>query len=165
MAAGLCVCVYVFLLCFWCFLEVEKELGKKGLRGVAGTLLQAPELPTKTRTSRRATEHKDVTDLPEAPHSKGPGEPGMSLPLPTGGPGSVWRMGSSEWDLHRRAGKSHFSHLSRKHTCPHLREPSGAIGFSSQLSQTGRDAYETRGRSPPFHVLRLWPGASVLSGL
>ncbi|XP_027982875.2 tyrosine-protein kinase ABL1 isoform X2 [Eptesicus fuscus] len=55
--------------------EVEKELGKKGMRGVAGTLLQAPELPTKTRTSRRATEHKDVTDLPETPHSKGPGEP------------------------------------------------------------------------------------------
>lgn len=55
--------------------EVEKELGKKGMRGVAGTLLQAPELPTKTRTSRRATEHKDFTDLPEAPHSKGPGEP------------------------------------------------------------------------------------------
>ncbi|XP_036271963.1 tyrosine-protein kinase ABL1 isoform X2 [Pipistrellus kuhlii] len=55
--------------------EVEKELGKKGMRGVAGTLLQAPELPTKTRTSRRATEHKDFTDLPETPHSKGPGEP------------------------------------------------------------------------------------------
>lgn len=55
--------------------EVEKELGKKGMRGVAGTLLQAPELPTKTRTSRRATEHRDFTDLPETPHSKGPGEP------------------------------------------------------------------------------------------
>lgn len=79
MAAGLCVC----LLFFWWFLEVEKELGKKGMRGVAGTLLQAPELPTKTRTSRRATEHKDFTDLPETPHSKGPGEPGMSsLPHP-----------------------------------------------------------------------------------
>ncbi|KAJ1077725.1 hypothetical protein K5549_011052 [Capra hircus] len=54
--------------------EVEKELGKKGMRGVAGTLLQAPELPTKTRTSRRAAEHKDTPDMPETPHSKGPGE-------------------------------------------------------------------------------------------
>lgn len=64
------------------FLEVEKELGKKGMRGVAGTLLQAPELPTKTRTSRRAVEHKDPTDVPETPHSKCPGEPGMSPPHP-----------------------------------------------------------------------------------
>ncbi|XP_030872664.1 tyrosine-protein kinase ABL1 [Leptonychotes weddellii] len=54
--------------------EVEKELGKKGVRGVASTLLQAPELPTKTRTSRKAAEHKDPTDVPETPHSKGPGE-------------------------------------------------------------------------------------------
>ncbi|GAB5580224.1 tyrosine-protein kinase ABL1 isoform X2 [Prionailurus iriomotensis] len=54
--------------------EVEKELGKKGVRGVASTLLQAPELPTKTRTSRRAAEHKDPTEVPETPHSKGPGE-------------------------------------------------------------------------------------------
>ncbi|XP_024417796.2 tyrosine-protein kinase ABL1 isoform X1 [Desmodus rotundus] len=55
--------------------EVEKELGKKGMRAVASTLLQAPELPTKTRTSRRATEHKDSADVPETPHCKGPGEP------------------------------------------------------------------------------------------
>ncbi|XP_003407604.1 tyrosine-protein kinase ABL1 isoform X1 [Loxodonta africana] len=54
--------------------EVEKELGKKGVRGVASTLLQAPELPTKTRTSRRAAEHKDSADVPETPHSKGQGE-------------------------------------------------------------------------------------------
>lgn len=61
---------------------MEKELGKKGMRAVAGTLLQAPELPTKTRTSRRATEHKDSTDVPETPHPKGLGEPGMSPPRP-----------------------------------------------------------------------------------
>ncbi|XP_006834945.1 PREDICTED: tyrosine-protein kinase ABL1 isoform X2 [Chrysochloris asiatica] len=54
--------------------EVEKELGKKGMRGVASTLLQAPELPTKTRTSRRAAEHKDSTDVPETPLSKGQGD-------------------------------------------------------------------------------------------
>ncbi|XP_070451342.1 tyrosine-protein kinase ABL1 isoform X3 [Equus przewalskii] len=54
--------------------EVEKELGKKGVRGAAGPLLQAPELPTKTRTSRRAAEHKDSTDGAETPHPKGPGE-------------------------------------------------------------------------------------------
>ncbi|KAM9207088.1 tyrosine-protein kinase ABL1 isoform 2-T2 [Dugong dugon] len=54
--------------------EVEKELGKKGMRGVASTLLQAPELPTKTRTSRKAAEHKDSTDVPETPHSKGQGD-------------------------------------------------------------------------------------------
>ncbi|KAM6183849.1 tyrosine-protein kinase ABL1 isoform 1-T1 [Erethizon dorsatum] len=54
--------------------EVEKELGKQGVRGAASTLLQAPELPTKTRTSRRAAEHKDAPDVPETPHSKGQGE-------------------------------------------------------------------------------------------
>ncbi|ELV12688.1 Tyrosine-protein kinase ABL1 [Tupaia chinensis] len=53
--------------------EVEKELGKQGVRGAASTFLQAPELPTKTRTSRRATEPKDA-DAPDMPHSKGQGE-------------------------------------------------------------------------------------------
>ncbi|XP_008823954.1 tyrosine-protein kinase ABL1 isoform X2 [Nannospalax galili] len=54
--------------------EVEKELGKQGVRGAAGTVLQAPELPTKTRTSRRATEQKDTTDMSELPHTKAQGE-------------------------------------------------------------------------------------------
>ncbi|XP_005408405.1 PREDICTED: tyrosine-protein kinase ABL1 isoform X2 [Chinchilla lanigera] len=54
--------------------EVEKELGKQGVRGAASTLLQAPELPTKTRTSRRAAEHRDAPDVAETPHSKGQGE-------------------------------------------------------------------------------------------
>lgn len=40
--------------------EVEKELGKKGMRSVVSNFLQAPELPTKTRTSRRAAESKDA---------------------------------------------------------------------------------------------------------
>lgn len=54
--------------------EVEKELGKQGVRGATSTLLQAPELPTKTRTSRRAAEHRDAPDAPEMPHCKGQGE-------------------------------------------------------------------------------------------
>ncbi|XP_027725266.1 tyrosine-protein kinase ABL1 isoform X2 [Vombatus ursinus] len=54
--------------------EVEKELGKKGVRSVVGTLLQAPELPTKTRTSRRATENKDASELLDTPHGKSQGE-------------------------------------------------------------------------------------------
>ncbi|XP_007530367.1 tyrosine-protein kinase ABL1 isoform X2 [Erinaceus europaeus] len=66
--------------------EVEKELGKKGMRGVASTLLQAPELPTKTRTSRKAAEHKDPTDVPETPHSKGLGETDPLDPEPTVSP-------------------------------------------------------------------------------
>lgn len=73
---------------------MEKELGKKGLRGVASTLLQAPELPTKTRTSRRAAEHKDSTDVPETPHSKAPGEPGTSQPLPHLRPRAVDALGA-----------------------------------------------------------------------
>ncbi|XP_004593535.2 tyrosine-protein kinase ABL1 isoform X1 [Ochotona princeps] len=52
--------------------EVEKELGRRGTRGAMSTLLQAPELPTKTRTSRRAAEPRDTTDTLDAPHSKGP---------------------------------------------------------------------------------------------
>lgn len=133
----LCFCVCV---CLW-FLEVEKELGKKGMRGVAGTLLQAPELPTKTRTSRRAMEHKDPTDVPETPHSKGPGEPGMSPPHPhcrlrVSALRARVQTGSSARSLHRRAGKlplvvqrwrRFFSPCSIP---PSLWESLGAIGFS-----------------------------------
>ncbi|XP_048201037.1 tyrosine-protein kinase ABL1 isoform X2 [Perognathus longimembris pacificus] len=54
--------------------EVEKELGKQGVRGASGTVLQAPELPTKTRTSRRAAEHRDTADIPDTPHCRGQGE-------------------------------------------------------------------------------------------
>lgn len=61
--------------------EVEKELGKRGMRGAAGSTLQAPELPTKTRTCRRAAEQKDAPDTPELLHTKGLGESGTS-PFP-----------------------------------------------------------------------------------
>lgn len=94
---------------------MEKELGKKGMRGAASPLLQAPELPTKTRTARRAAEHKDAPDVPETPHSKGPGETGMSPPPPeprAAGPGAGCRcrqMGSRERNLHRRASGPHVS--------------------------------------------------------
>ncbi|XP_004849159.1 tyrosine-protein kinase ABL1 isoform X2 [Heterocephalus glaber] len=54
--------------------EVEKELGKQGVRGAASTLLQAPELPTKTRTCRRAAEHRDAPDVSEMPPTKAQGE-------------------------------------------------------------------------------------------
>ncbi|XP_036606976.1 tyrosine-protein kinase ABL1 isoform X2 [Trichosurus vulpecula] len=54
--------------------EVEKELGKKGVRSVVSTLLQAPELPTKTRTSRRAAENKDTSELLDPPHGRSQGE-------------------------------------------------------------------------------------------
>ncbi|KFO31934.1 Tyrosine-protein kinase ABL1 [Fukomys damarensis] len=56
--------------------EVEKELGKQGMRGAVSTLLQAPELPTKTRTCRRAAEPRDTPDASETPHSKGQAESG-----------------------------------------------------------------------------------------
>ncbi|XP_071981757.1 tyrosine-protein kinase ABL1 isoform X2 [Engystomops pustulosus] len=49
--------------------EVEKELGKKGLRVNVSCLLQAPELPTKTRTTRRVTETKD--DNTDTSHGRG----------------------------------------------------------------------------------------------
>ncbi|XP_067398050.1 tyrosine-protein kinase ABL1 isoform X2 [Emydura macquarii macquarii] len=54
--------------------EVEKELGKKGMRSVVSNFLQAPELPTKTRTSRRAAESKDINESVEMAHPKGQGE-------------------------------------------------------------------------------------------
>ncbi|KAM9325337.1 tyrosine-protein kinase ABL1 isoform 1-T1 [Gastrophryne carolinensis] len=49
--------------------EVEKELGKKGLKVVVSSLLQAPELPTKTRTTRRLAESKD--DNTDTSHARG----------------------------------------------------------------------------------------------
>lgn len=64
----------------WPVAEVEKELGKKGARGTPGALLQAPELPTKTRTSRRAAEPRDPTDGSETAHCRGQGETGRCLP-------------------------------------------------------------------------------------
>ncbi|XP_009997189.1 PREDICTED: tyrosine-protein kinase ABL1 isoform X2 [Chaetura pelagica] len=54
--------------------EVEKELGKKGMRSVVSNFLQAPELPTKTRTSRRAAESKDANESLETAHARGQGE-------------------------------------------------------------------------------------------
>ncbi|KAM4696631.1 tyrosine-protein kinase ABL1 isoform 2-T2 [Rhinophrynus dorsalis] len=52
--------------------EVEKELGKRGLKVIVSNLLQAPELPTKTRTTRRVTESKDENT--ENMHIKAAGE-------------------------------------------------------------------------------------------
>ncbi|KAM3911364.1 tyrosine-protein kinase ABL1 isoform 2-T2 [Leptodactylus fuscus] len=49
--------------------EVEKELGKKGLRVNVSNFLQAPELPTKTRTTRRVTENKE--DNTDTSHGRG----------------------------------------------------------------------------------------------
>ncbi|XP_067826035.1 tyrosine-protein kinase ABL1 isoform X3 [Heptranchias perlo] len=49
--------------------EVEKELGKKGGKSCGSNKPQAPELPTKTRTLRRATESKEPNEVQEAPHS------------------------------------------------------------------------------------------------
>lgn len=46
----------------WCcifFLEVEKELGKKGKKATLGSIQQAPELPTKTRTLRKNADNRD----------------------------------------------------------------------------------------------------------
>nr|XP_006128427.1 tyrosine-protein kinase ABL1 isoform X1 [Pelodiscus sinensis] len=54
--------------------EVEKELGKKGMRSVMGAVLQAPELPTKTRSFRRAAESKDASESVEMGHPKGQAE-------------------------------------------------------------------------------------------
>ncbi|KAJ7987308.1 hypothetical protein DPEC_G00337380 [Dallia pectoralis] len=46
--------------------EVEKELGKKGKKGTGGPIQQAPQLPTKTRTLRRAVDQDgDTTDTIE----------------------------------------------------------------------------------------------------
>ncbi|XP_075041332.1 tyrosine-protein kinase ABL1 isoform X2 [Mixophyes fleayi] len=67
--------------------EVEKELGKKGLKVFMSNPLQAPQLPTKTRTTRRVAENKD--DNADALHSRGAGdldvlelEPAVSPLLP-----------------------------------------------------------------------------------
>lgn len=67
------IAVIIFLLCL---AEVEKELGKKGMRSVVSNFLQAPELPTKTRTSRRAAESKDANEGLETAHARGQGECG-----------------------------------------------------------------------------------------
>lgn len=41
------------------FAEVEKELGKKGKKATLGSNLQAPELPTKTRSLRKNMDNRD----------------------------------------------------------------------------------------------------------
>ncbi|KAM8934666.1 tyrosine-protein kinase ABL1 isoform 2-T2 [Pelodytes ibericus] len=64
--------------------EVEKELGKKGLRVIVSGPLQAPELPTKTRTSRRAAESKD--DNADATVCRGAAEPDIMEPEPAVSP-------------------------------------------------------------------------------
>ncbi|XP_078502337.1 tyrosine-protein kinase ABL1 isoform X2 [Lissotriton helveticus] len=66
--------------------EVEKELGKKGLRAVVNPFLQAPELPTKTRTSRRAADCLPTCDSPEGPPAKGFGDIEHPDPEPAASP-------------------------------------------------------------------------------
>lgn len=43
----------------WIVSEVEKELEKKGKKGTLGSIQQAPELPTKTRTLRKNMDNRD----------------------------------------------------------------------------------------------------------
>lgn len=50
------------------FLEVEKELGKKGKKATLGTIQQAPELPTKTRSLRKNMDNRDG-DSPGETHT------------------------------------------------------------------------------------------------
>ncbi|XP_069093169.1 tyrosine-protein kinase ABL1 isoform X2 [Pleurodeles waltl] len=66
--------------------EVEKELGKKGLRVAVNPFLQAPQLPTKTRTSRRAAESQATCDSPEGPPAKGIGDIEPPDPEPAASP-------------------------------------------------------------------------------
>lgn len=53
---GLIKC-YILAQCV--LLEVEKELGKKGKKVTLGSIQQAPELPTKTRTLRKNMDNRD----------------------------------------------------------------------------------------------------------
>ncbi|KAM4664225.1 tyrosine-protein kinase ABL1 isoform 2-T2 [Discoglossus pictus] len=64
--------------------EVEKELGKKGLKVIVSNLLQAPELPTKTRISRRVAESKD--ENPDISHIRGAGDLDALEPEPAVSP-------------------------------------------------------------------------------
>lgn len=135
-------------------------MGKKGMRGVAGTLLQAPELPTKTRTSRRAAEPKDTPDMPETPHSKGPGETGM-CPPPTclRGPGEAtlhWQAGTSLMSgPAAKGGKFSFSLHSLPTPPPSVRSHC----FGTQSSQIGRGVHETYQEQTHlfvYHLHCLW---------
>lgn len=50
----------MFFLFFYCqIIEVEKELGKKGKKTTLGSIQQAPELPTKTRTLHKNMENRN----------------------------------------------------------------------------------------------------------
>nr|XP_061800226.1 tyrosine-protein kinase ABL1-like isoform X4 [Nerophis lumbriciformis] len=70
--------------------EVEKELGKKGKKVMLGSVQQAPELPTKTRTLRKNKDNRDgdspgimcvtVTNLISS--SSDPLDPEIALPSP-----------------------------------------------------------------------------------
>lgn len=142
------------------------------------TLLQAPELPTKTRTSRRAAEHRDATDVPEMPHSKGQGESGMSPtpPKPHCSSPPCQRLhsgqhrpkGSCEWSPHRSAATACISGSAlegRRFSSPHLPPVSSlweslrSIGSSGQFSPIGRGASEARQGaipSPTCYPRHLW---------
>ena len=125
---------------------MEKELGKKGMRGVAGTLLQAPELPTKTRTSRRAAEPKDIPDMPETPHSKGPGETGMCPPPhPPQGPQGGDPALAGRHIPHERASCEGRKVLLFSALCPPRPPPPSVRSrcFGTQSSQIGRGVHET----------------------
>ncbi|XP_032088778.1 tyrosine-protein kinase ABL1 isoform X3 [Thamnophis elegans] len=65
--------------------EVEKELGKKTVKCTVNPFLQAPELPTKTRSSRKMAEWKEVESLEGGP-AKIPAETDSTEPEPAVSP-------------------------------------------------------------------------------
>lgn len=82
---------------------MEKELGKKGLKVTISNLLPPPELPTKTRTTRRVPESKD--DNIDTSHARGAGEqdvldiePAVSPLLPRKERGGATDGGATEDD-------------------------------------------------------------------
>ncbi|KFV64109.1 Tyrosine-protein kinase ABL1, partial [Dryobates pubescens] len=99
--------------------EVEKELGKKGMRSVMSNFLQAPELPTKTRTTRRAAESKDTNEGLEAAHARGQGECAPHLLLEQGSWRRLSLPLSHNHRLHQLGGDP------RRSPCPTPLQPAG----------------------------------------
>lgn len=120
-------------------------------------MLQAPELPTKTRTCRKAAEQKDAPDTPELLHTKGPGESGTSTPSQPSCQGGEWE---TWWSWQREASFP----LQRSRTARKICLFSLGEAFSSCLDRqrTGTPAKKAH---PPFHVLSTALRASSRAGM
>uniref|UniRef100_A0A3Q3KPM6 Tyrosine-protein kinase n=1 Tax=Monopterus albus TaxID=43700 RepID=A0A3Q3KPM6_MONAL len=130
--------------------EVEKELGKKGKKATLGSIQQAPELPTKTRTLRKNMDNRDGDSLGEM-HS----HPLHLLPL-------LLQAAVSSPMLPRKERPFLDSNLNEDdRLLPKDKDKTRASGFLSLIKKKKKNAPAPPKRSSSFREMDIHPDRRV----